>query len=121
MLASGLCAVGSRPLEPTCHVRPWTCSLTAFPDIRRLQRLELGFCGRGFGDEAAAEMAAAAAAYDGGVFPELESVALGGAYRLSDEGLGKVGWGAGGGGWGGAGQQGHRTTTGLHRPSTAAS
>ncbi|GLI64150.1 hypothetical protein VaNZ11_007335 [Volvox africanus] len=47
----------------------------------RLQRLELGFCGRGFGDEAAALMAAA------GPLRALEVLALEGAYRLSDAGL----------------------------------
>ncbi|GLC34657.1 hypothetical protein PLESTM_000222000 [Pleodorina starrii] len=50
----------------------------------KLQRLELGFCGRGFGDEAAAVLAA------GGPLGELQVVALEGAYRLSDAGLEKV-------------------------------
>ncbi|GIL45521.1 hypothetical protein Vafri_2737 [Volvox africanus] len=50
----------------------------------RLQRLELGFCGRGFGDEAAALMAA------GGPLRGLEVLALEGAYRLSDAGLEKA-------------------------------
>ncbi|KAG2483984.1 hypothetical protein HYH03_017151 [Edaphochlamys debaryana] len=50
----------------------------------RLQRLELGFCGRGLGDEAAARAAAA------GPLGELEVLELGGAYRLGDGGLGTL-------------------------------
>jgi DNA repair protein RAD7 len=48
----------------------------------RLQRLELGFCGRGFGDEAAAALAAAA-----GGLQQLSVLRLGGVYKLSDQGL----------------------------------
>ena len=44
----------------------------------RLERLELGTCGRGFGDVAAAAMAAR------GPLPVLRSLRLGGAYRLRD-------------------------------------
>ncbi|KAG2431299.1 hypothetical protein HYH02_013430 [Chlamydomonas schloesseri] len=51
-----------------------------------LQRLELGFCGRGFGDDAAALVVAVA----GGPLAELESLTLDGAYRLSDAGLIKL-------------------------------
>ncbi|KXZ44033.1 hypothetical protein GPECTOR_75g757 [Gonium pectorale] len=47
----------------------------------RLQRLELGFCGRGFGDEAAGLLAAC------GPLEGLEVLLLEGAYRLSDAGL----------------------------------
>ncbi|KAG2430452.1 hypothetical protein HXX76_009975 [Chlamydomonas incerta] len=54
----------------------------------RLQRLELGFCGRGFGDEAAALVAAGGGG--GGRLEELESLTLDGAYRLSDAGLIKL-------------------------------
>ncbi|PNW75825.1 hypothetical protein CHLRE_12g559050v5 [Chlamydomonas reinhardtii] len=51
----------------------------------RLQRLELGFCGRGFGDDAAALVAAGGGS--GGALEELEALTLDGAYRLSDAGL----------------------------------
>jgi hypothetical protein len=44
----------------------------------RLERLELGTCGRGFGDVAAAAVAGK------GPLPCLRSLALGGAYRLRD-------------------------------------
>ncbi|EFJ52453.1 hypothetical protein VOLCADRAFT_86557 [Volvox carteri f. nagariensis] len=53
-------------------------------DNNKLQRLELGFCGRGFGDESAGLLAA------GGPLEQLESLELAGAYRLSDAGLEKV-------------------------------
>jgi hypothetical protein len=46
-----------------------------------LQRLELGACGRGFDDRAAAAVARA------GPLPALRVLRLAGAYRLSDEGL----------------------------------
>lgn len=47
----------------------------------RLERLELGSCGRGFTDAAAAALASKGALY------RLNSLVLGGAYRLSDSGL----------------------------------
>lgn len=52
--------------------------------LHRLERLELRFCGRPFGDEAAAALAAAAP-LDG-----LKTLVLGGAYRLTDGALGRV-------------------------------
>lgn len=45
-----------------------------------LSRLELGFCGRGLGDDVAKAVAEQ--------LQRLESLALTGAYRLTDEGLG---------------------------------
>lgn len=54
-----------------------------------MQRLELGFCGRGFGDDAAALVAAGGGS--GGALEELEALTLDGAYRLSDAGLIQVG------------------------------
>ena len=50
----------------------------------RLERLELGTCGRGFGDVAAAAMAAR------GPLPGLRSLRLGGAYRLRDGDLAQL-------------------------------
>lgn len=50
----------------------------------RLERLELGTCGRGFGDVAAAAVAGK------GPLPGLRSLALGGAYRLRDSDLEKL-------------------------------
>ncbi|CAK0785667.1 hypothetical protein CVIRNUC_008878 [Coccomyxa viridis] len=50
----------------------------------RLERLELGTCGRGFGDIAAAAMAAR------GPLPGLRSLRLGGAYRLRDADLAQL-------------------------------
>ena len=47
----------------------------------RLERLELNMCGRGFGDQTAAALAAA------GQLPGLRVLSLGGAYRLNDAGL----------------------------------
>ncbi len=47
----------------------------------RLERLELGLCGRGFGDAAAAALAA------GRPLTRLRSLALVGAYRLTDADL----------------------------------
>jgi DNA repair protein RAD7 len=47
----------------------------------RLERLELGNCGRGFTDEAAAALAAA------GPLQQLRVLRLGGAYKLNDGGL----------------------------------
>ena len=47
----------------------------------RLEVLDLGFCGRGFGDPAAAVLAAR------GPLPALKRLRLAGAYRLSPEGL----------------------------------
>ncbi len=51
----------------------------------RLERLELGYCGRGFGD-AQAEILS-----KGGPLTSVATLALGGAYRLSDSGLERVG------------------------------
>lgn len=51
-----------------------------FCRLRRLERLELMYCGRPFGDEAAAALSEAA-------LPGLRILALGGAYRLSDGSL----------------------------------
>eukprot|EP00879_Flechtneria_rotunda_P026293 GHRR01028028.1.p1 GENE.GHRR01028028.1~~GHRR01028028.1.p1 ORF type:complete len:517 (+),score=163.65 GHRR01028028.1:303-1853(+) len=50
----------------------------------RLERLELGHCGRGFTDGAAAALAAA------GPFQHLTVLRLGGAYKLTDQGILKV-------------------------------
>lgn len=50
----------------------------------RLERLELGTCGRGFGDVAAAAVAGK------GPLPGLRSLALGGAYRLRNFDLEKL-------------------------------
>ena len=50
----------------------------------RLERLELGTCGRGFGDVAASAVAGK------GPLPCLRSLALGGAYRLRDFDLEKL-------------------------------
>jgi hypothetical protein len=47
----------------------------------RLERLELGNCGRGFTDEAAAALAEA------GPLQQLRVLRLGGAYKLNDAGL----------------------------------
>jgi hypothetical protein len=47
----------------------------------RLERLELGSCGRGFTDEAAAALAEA------GPLQQLRVLRLGGAYKLNDAGL----------------------------------
>jgi hypothetical protein len=47
----------------------------------RLERLELGNCGRGFTDEAAAALAAV------GPLQQLRVLRLGGAYKLNDGGL----------------------------------
>ncbi|KAK9831384.1 hypothetical protein WJX81_008255 [Elliptochloris bilobata] len=47
----------------------------------QLERLELGMCGRGFGDDTAATLAGV------GPLPVLRSLRLGGAYRLTDAGL----------------------------------
>lgn len=52
--------------------------------LRRLERLELRFCGRPFGDEAAAALAAAAP------LTSLTTLILGGAYRLTDGALGRI-------------------------------
>jgi len=46
----------------------------------RLVRMELGLCGRGFGDKVAAKLAKVQ-------LSSLESLVLGGAYRLSDKGI----------------------------------
>ena len=46
----------------------------------RLERLQLDLCGRGFGDRVAASMAK-------GDMTKLRVLALGGAYRLTDDGL----------------------------------
>lgn len=53
----------------------------AAPGAARLERLELGACGRGFDDKAAAVVAAA------GPLSGLRVLRLGGAYRLTDTGL----------------------------------
>ncbi|EIE21398.1 RNI-like protein [Coccomyxa subellipsoidea C-169] len=50
----------------------------------RLERLELGLCGRGFGDAVAAAMVA------GGQLSRLRSLTLGGAYRTTDADLAKL-------------------------------
>ena len=50
----------------------------------RLERLELGSCGRGFGDAQASILAGS------GPLPAMTGLVLGGAYRLSDDGLEKV-------------------------------
>lgn len=80
---------GLRSLEPT--VKP--CQMSrARPHVHfmpyvllcRLERLELGTCGRGFGDVAAAAMA------DKGPLPGLRALKLGGAYRLKDADLQKL-------------------------------
>ena len=55
----------------------------------RLERLELGSCGRGFGDAQASLVSGS------GPLASLTTLALGGAYRLSDASLEKVS-GAGG-------------------------
>ncbi|KAF6264728.1 hypothetical protein COO60DRAFT_17560 [Scenedesmus sp. NREL 46B-D3] len=51
------------------------------PQCCRLERLELGNCGRGFTDEAAAALAGA------GPLQQLRVLRLGGAYKLNDAGL----------------------------------
>ena len=54
----------------------------------RLERLELGFCGRGFGAEAVrALLAGAAAGGNAAALPGLRSLALKDAYRLEDADL----------------------------------
>ena len=54
----------------------------------RLERLELGFCGRGFGPEAVrALLAGGAAGGNAGALPGLRSLALKDAYRLEDADL----------------------------------
>ena len=50
----------------------------------RLERLELGMCGRGFGDAVAASMVAA------GQLSRLRYLTLGGAYRTRDADLAKL-------------------------------
>lgn len=69
--------LASHPLTAT---HPPTHHHPLHPPIR-LERLSLGFCGRGFGDEAAALLAKR------GPFPKLAALHLGGAYRLTDAGL----------------------------------
>jgi len=54
---------------------------SAAPGAARLERLELGACGRGFDDKAAAVVATA------GPLSGLRVLRLGGAYRLTDTGL----------------------------------
>jgi hypothetical protein len=61
-----------------------TLFVTVLPPAPRLQRLELGFCGRGFGDDAAVLLAAV------GPLGQLEVAVLEGAYRLSDAGVEQV-------------------------------
>lgn len=51
------------------------------PQCCRIERLELGNCGRGFTDEAAAALAGA------GPLQQLRVLRLGGAYKLNDTGL----------------------------------
>lgn len=52
--------------------------------LRRLERLELGMCGRGFGEAVAAAMVAA------GQLSRLRNLALGGAYRTTDADVAKL-------------------------------
>ncbi|CAL5228114.1 g11190 [Coccomyxa viridis] len=68
---------------PECSALEAPCLSEAMAQCAspRLERLELGTCGRGFGDVAAAAMA------DKGSLPGLRSLRLGGAYRLKDADL----------------------------------
>lgn len=52
--------------------------------VCRLERLELGMCGRGFSD------AVAAAMVKGGELAALRALTLGGAYRVTDADLGRL-------------------------------
>ena len=88
-----------------------------------LERLDLGLCGRGFGDEAVAGGFARAG---GGSLPRLVDVRLSGAYRLSDAGVVALleaafsGAGAGGGGGGGAEERAGGAASGRGADAAAA-
>jgi hypothetical protein len=99
-----------RPAElvlPDCTLADARCAqrLAREAGTDALERLDLGFCGRGFGDEA---VGAAGLARGGrGSLPRLQHVRLAGAYRLSDAGVvallkaaAMAGGGSGGGGAG---------------------
>lgn len=55
----------------------------------RLERLDLGFCGRGLTDASARALAASPGVAPGGL-PALASLELGGAYNLTDAALGEL-------------------------------
>ena len=76
-----------RPCElcvPDCTRLDTAALTTALVDAasQRLERLDLGMCGRGMTDTTACALAAAC-----GGFPALSTLRLAAAYRLSDEGL----------------------------------
>jgi DNA repair protein RAD7 len=93
-----------RPRElvlPDCTLADARCAqrLAREAGTDALERLDLGFCGRGFGDEA---VGSAGLARGGrGSLPRLQHVRLAGAYRLSDAALVALLEAAGGGGGGG--------------------
>jgi len=64
---------------------PAMCRLLEAGCSARLERLELGMCGRGFGDEAASVVSKSF-----GGLPALHSLVLRGAYRLSDDSVPKM-------------------------------
>ena len=72
-------------LEVSSHLLSQVNKLNKHKDhclfLYRLQRLELDLCGRGFTDRLAKTLV------NKGALSNLKVLALGGAYRLSDEGL----------------------------------